>query len=84
MGKSSLMNSLTGRESSIVTGIAGTTRDVIDEHVHLDGLPLRLIDTAGLRVATDEIEAEGLKRALNEIENADRLLLLVDCHLHTS
>ena len=81
-GKSSLMNTLTGRESSIVTGIAGTTRDIIGEHVHLDGLPLKLIDTAGLRAATNEIEAEGLKRALKEIENADRLLLLVDCQVH--
>ncbi len=81
-GKSSLMNILTGRDSSIVTGIAGTTRDVIGEHIHLDGLPLRLIDTAGLRAATDEIEAEGLKRALNEIEKADRLLLIMDCQAH--
>lgn len=78
-GKSSLMNTLTGRDSSIVTGIAGTTRDIIGENIHLDGLPLRLIDTAGLRVATDEIEAEGLKRAFDEIENADHLLLIVDC-----
>jgi tRNA modification GTPase len=81
-GKSSLMNILTGRDSSIVTGIAGTTRDIVGEQIHLDGLPLRLIDTAGLRAATDEIEAEGLKRAFNEIENADRLLLIVDCQVH--
>lgn len=81
-GKSSLMNILTGRDSSIVTGIAGTTRDIIGEHIHLDGLPLRLIDTAGLRAATDEIEAEALKRALNEIEKADRLLLIMDCQAY--
>ncbi|MFP6807845.1 MAG: tRNA uridine-5-carboxymethylaminomethyl(34) synthesis GTPase MnmE [Pseudomonadales bacterium] len=79
-GKSSLMNILTGRDSSIVTSIAGTTRDIIDEHIHLDGLPLRLIDTAGIREAADEIEEEGLRRALNEIERADRLLLVVDCN----
>lgn len=81
-GKSSLMNILTGRDSSIVTAIAGTTRDIIGEHIHLDGLPLRLIDTAGLRAATDEIEAEALKRALNEIEKADRLLLIMDCQAY--
>ncbi len=78
-GKSSLMNRLTGKDSSIVTSIAGTTRDVIGEYIHLDGLPLSLTDTAGLRAATDELEAEGLRRALAEIDKADRLLLVVDC-----
>ena len=78
-GKSSLMNLLTGKELSIVTEIAGTTRDVIDEYIHLDGLPLRLIDTAGLRTPGDVIETEGVRRAQNEIRKADRVLLVVDC-----
>lgn len=78
-GKSSLMNLLTGKELSIVTEIAGTTRDVIDEYIHLDGLPLRLIDTAGLRTPGDAIETEGVRRAQNEIRKADRVLLVVDC-----
>ena len=78
-GKSSLMNLLTGKELSIVTEIAGTTRDVIDEYIHLDGLPLRLIDTAGLRTPGDEIETEGVRRAQNEIRKADRVLVVVDC-----
>jgi tRNA modification GTPase len=77
-GKSSLINLLTGKELSIVTHIPGTTRDVIEDYIHLDGLPLRLIDTAGLRETSDEIEIEGVKRALGEIEKADRLLLLID------
>ena len=78
-GKSSLMNMLTGKDLSIVTEIAGTTRDIIDGYIHLDGLPLRLIDTAGLRTAGDVIEIEGVRRAQNEIKNADRVVLIVDC-----
>ena len=78
-GKSSLMNMLTGKNLSIVTEIAGTTRDIIDDYIHLDGLPLRLIDTAGLRTAGDVIEIEGVRRAQNEIKLADRVLLIVDC-----
>ena len=78
-GKSSLMNSLTGKEVSIVTDIAGTTRDIVDNYIHLDGLPLRLIDTAGLRSGSDVIEVEGVKRAHGEIRNADHVILIVDC-----
>ena len=78
-GKSSLMNVLTGKDLSIVTEIAGTTRDVIDDYIHLDGLPLRIIDTAGLQTPGDVIEREGVRRAQNEIKNADRVLLIVDC-----
>jgi len=55
-GKSSLLNALAGREAAIVTDIAGTTRDVLREHIHIDGMPLHIIDTAGLREATDEVE----------------------------
>ena len=78
VGKSSLMNQLSGRESSIVTSIAGTTRDLVHEHIQLEGVPLRLVDTAGIREASDEVEAEGIKRAIREIENADGILALID------
>lgn len=77
-GKSSLLNQLAGRESAIVTDIAGTTRDVLKEHIHIDGMPLHLIDTAGLREAPDEVERIGIARAWDEIKQADRILLLVD------
>lgn len=79
-GKSSLLNKLTGEASAIVTDIAGTTRDVLREHIHIDGLPLHIIDTAGLRTSGDSIEQEGIKRAWQEVEKADRVLLLVDAN----
>nr|WP_324257289.1 tRNA uridine-5-carboxymethylaminomethyl(34) synthesis GTPase MnmE [Cellvibrio fontiphilus] len=77
-GKSSLLNALSGRESAIVTSIEGTTRDVLREHIHLDGMPLHIIDTAGLRDSPDEVEQIGIKRAWQEIQQADRVLLLID------
>lgn len=77
-GKSSLLNALSGRDSAIVTDIAGTTRDVLREHIHIDGMPLHIIDTAGLRDAYDEVERIGIERAWLEIEQADRVLLMVD------
>lgn len=77
-GKSSLMNRLAGRDTAIVTAIPGTTRDVLREQISLDGLPLHLIDTAGLRDSDDPVEQEGVRRAWREIEHADRLLLLLD------
>lgn len=77
-GKSSLLNALAGYERAIVTDIAGTTRDVMKEHVHIDGMPLHIIDTAGLRVASDEVERIGIQRAWEEIRQADRLLLMLD------
>ena len=77
-GKSSLLNQLAGKESAIVTDIPGTTRDVLREHIQLDGLPLHIIDTAGLRDSDDPIEQEGVRRAWLEIEKADRILLLMD------
>ncbi len=77
-GKSSLLNQLAGHESAIVTEIAGTTRDILREHIQIDGLPLHVIDTAGLRESNDPVEQEGIRRAWKEIEQADRILLLVD------
>lgn len=77
-GKSSLMNALAGREASIVTDIAGTTRDVLREHIHLDGMPLHIIDTAGLRESDDEVEKIGIARAWQEIEQADHVLFMLD------
>jgi len=77
-GKSSLLNALAGRDTAIVTDIPGTTRDVLREHIQINGLPLEVIDTAGLRDSDDSIEKEGVKRAWAEIEQADRLLFVVD------
>jgi len=77
-GKSSLLNALAGKESAIVTEIAGTTRDVLREHIHLDGMPLHIIDTAGLRDTADTVEQIGIERAWAEIETADQVLFMVD------
>jgi tRNA modification GTPase len=77
-GKSSLLNRLVGDDIAIVTDQPGTTRDVLRQQVHIDGLPLNLIDTAGLRATTDAAEAEGVRRAFNEVERADRVLYIVD------
>jgi tRNA modification GTPase len=77
-GKSSLLNALSGKDSAIVTDIAGTTRDVLKEHIHIDGMPLHIIDTAGLRESPDKVEQIGIERAWQEIVSADKVLLLVD------
>jgi tRNA modification GTPase len=77
-GKSSLLNALSGSETAIVTAIAGTTRDVLREHIQIDGMPLHIVDTAGLRDSEDEVEKEGIKRARQEIASADRILLVID------
>ncbi len=77
-GKSSLLNALSGKDSAIVTDIAGTTRDVLKEHIHIDGMPLHIIDTAGLRESPDKVEQIGIERAWQEIRSADKVLLLVD------
>jgi tRNA modification GTPase len=77
-GKSSLLNQLTGHETAIVTDQPGTTRDVLRQQVHLDGMPVTFIDTAGLRKADDVVEAEGVRRALAEVERADRVLYVLD------
>ncbi len=78
VGKSSLLNRLAGVDAAIVTDIPGTTRDVLRERIDLDGLPLHIIDTAGLREARDTVEEEGIRRAWQEIGRADRLLLVID------
>ena len=77
-GKSSLLNALAGVERAIVTDIAGTTRDVLHEKISLNGLPITLTDTAGLRETGDVVEKEGIRRAIKEIEQADLLLLVYD------
>ncbi|MFT5880813.1 MAG: tRNA modification GTPase [Moritella sp.] len=77
-GKSSLLNALAGKESAIVTEIAGTTRDVLREHIHIDGMPLHIIDTAGLRESSDRVEQIGIERAWMEIESADQVLFMLD------
>lgn len=77
-GKSSLLNALSGYEAAIVTDIPGTTRDVLKEHISIDGLLIQLVDTAGLREAQDQVEKEGVRRALQEITLADHVLLVVD------
>lgn len=77
-GKSSLLNALSGSDSAIVTAIAGTTRDVLREHIQIDGMPLHIVDTAGLRDSEDEVEKEGIRRAWQEMASADRILLVVD------
>lgn len=77
-GKSSLLNALAGIDRAIVTDIAGTTRDVLHEKITLNGLPITLTDTAGLRETGDIVEQEGIKRAYREIEQADLLLLVYD------
>jgi len=77
-GKSSLLNRLAGYDAAIVTATPGTTRDVLRERIEIDGLPLHVLDTAGLREAPDEVEAEGIRRARHELERADRVLFVVD------
>lgn len=78
VGKSSLLNSLSGRDSAIVTPIAGTTRDVIHEHIQLDGIPLHITDTAGLRETEDLVEQEGIRRTRIALQEADIVILLLD------
>ena len=78
VGKSSLMNSLAGDEVAIVTDIAGTTRDTIRELIHIDGVPMHIIDTAGLRETSDQVEQIGIERTWKAIEKADIALLLLD------
>jgi tRNA modification GTPase len=78
VGKSSLMNSLLGEARTIVTDIPGTTRDVVEERMVLNGIPLRLVDTAGVRETSDPIESEGVRRAREKVAGSDLVLLVVD------
>jgi tRNA modification GTPase len=77
-GKSSLLNRLAGYDAAIVTAIPGTTRDVLRERIAIDGMPLHIADTAGLREEADVVEAEGIRRAHQEMSRADRILYVVD------
>jgi len=77
-GKSSLLNNLSNREVAIVSEIAGTTRDVIETHLNIDGFPVIVSDTAGIRDSKNEIEKKGIKLSLNKAENADLKLVVVD------
>ena len=77
-GKSSLLNRLAGYDAAIVTAAPGTTRDVLRERIEIDGMPVHVLDTAGLRASADEVEREGIRRAEREIARADRVLFVVD------
>ncbi len=77
-GKSSLLNRLAGYDAAIVTPIAGTTRDVVRERISIDGMPLHVLDTAGLRSGGDAVEEEGMRRAHAEMRRADRVLFVID------
>jgi len=77
-GKSSLLNRLAGYDAAIVTPVPGTTRDVVRERIHLDGMPLHVLDTAGLRHGGDVVEEEGIRRAQAEMQRADRVLFVID------
>jgi tRNA modification GTPase len=77
-GKSSLLNALSGQDRAIVTEIPGTTRDVLHESIEIDGIPVHLVDTAGIRHTEDPIEAEGVRRAREALNSADLVLLVID------
>ncbi|HSW69175.1 MAG TPA: tRNA uridine-5-carboxymethylaminomethyl(34) synthesis GTPase MnmE [Gammaproteobacteria bacterium] len=78
VGKSSVLNQLSGKETAIVTDIPGTTRDLLREHILIDGIPMHVIDTAGLRESEDIVEQEGIRRAREEISKADLVLFVID------
>lgn len=84
VGKSSLLNQLSGEERAIVTDLAGTTRDVLRESIQIEGIPLHIIDTAGLRETDDRIEQIGIERTWKEIERADLVVRLVDSRIGIS
>lgn len=78
VGKSSLLNSLLMKNRAIVTEIPGTTRDIIEEYINIKGMPLKIIDTAGIRESHDLVEVEGIKRTLKAVEEAELVLLMLD------
>lgn len=77
-GKSSLLNYLSGKDSAIVTNIPGTTRDILQEYIQIEGVPLHIIDTAGIRDSDDIVEQEGIRRALLALDKAQQILWLID------
>ena len=77
-GKSSLLNAMAGRDTAIVTEVPGTTRDVLREHINIDGMPVQFVDTAGLRETADQVERIGVERAWKAIAEADRIVLVLD------
>jgi tRNA modification GTPase len=77
-GKSSLLNALLGSESAIVTSIAGTTRDLLSERLQIEGMPVHITDTAGLRRSDDVVEQEGIRRAGEAVRQSDKILLVID------
>ncbi|MFM7397066.1 MAG: tRNA uridine-5-carboxymethylaminomethyl(34) synthesis GTPase MnmE [Gammaproteobacteria bacterium] len=83
-GKSSLLNALAGHDAAIVTPIEGTTRDVLREYISIDGMPLHIVDTAGLRDSGDVVELEGIRRARLAMQGADRVLFVVDAEADPS
>ncbi len=78
VGKSSLLNMLLKKERAIVTELPGTTRDIIEDYLNINGLPIRIMDTAGLRHSEELVEKEGIRRSLNAINNADFIIALLD------
>lgn len=83
VGKSSLLNLLSGQEIAIVTNIAGTTRDILRESIHIDGMPINILDTAGLRITEDVVEKEGVNRTKKAVGKADLVLLMLDSSSHS-
>ena len=77
-GKSTIINRLSGQDTAIVTSIAGTTRDILREKILINDIPIHVVDTAGLRDSSDEIEQEGIRRAKNAASSADLILLVVE------
>lgn len=81
VGKSSLLNYLTGKDKALVTDIPGTTRDIIDEYISIKGMPVRIVDTAGIRETADVIEKLGVEKTMTEMEDADLIILMLEAEV---